>query len=332
MSDSTPSSRKLTTEKFINGSISSHGHKYDYSNSICTGSDDKVEIICSSHGSFFQRARNHMSGLGCSFCSRGYKDPTKPMGIEEFIRRSKAFHGDKYDYSKSIYTKARNKIEILCKRHGYFHQIASEHMCGKGCNLCGNEVISKKQIGSKADFVRKSKERHGDRYYYSLVNYVKSNVKVDIICREHGIFSQTPASHISGNGCMDCSHLDRYGYKRSKYILQCNKRNKGLSNLYVVIVTGNSEVFYKVGITSRTTKSRFRQASKEYNFSEILLVSGTASFIWDLEKRVHRMLNSKKYTPKIHFDGYTECFESIGSDVLLMLKKFNNTNQMQLIA
>ena len=134
MSDSTPSSRKLTTEKFINGSISSHGHKYDYSNSICTGSDDKVEIICSSHGSFFQRARNHMSGLGCSFCSRGYKDPTKPMGIEEFIRRSKAFHGDKYDYSKSIYTKARNTI--LAR----YYWLAAQHLLygiwKKGCIEC----------------------------------------------------------------------------------------------------------------------------------------------------------------------------------------------------
>ena len=33
---------------------------------------------------------------------------------------------------------------------------------------------------------------HGDKYDYSLVEYVHNKLKVKIICNEHGIFEQKP--------------------------------------------------------------------------------------------------------------------------------------------
>ena len=47
------------------------------------------------------------------------------------------------------------------------------------------------------DFV----ELHGDRYDYSLVNYEKSQIEVEIICKEHGIFNQKPNKHLMGQNC-----------------------------------------------------------------------------------------------------------------------------------
>jgi hypothetical protein len=49
-----------------------HGFKYDYSKVIYTGSQNKIEIICPQHGSFFQRASHHMEGRGCPICGKCY--------------------------------------------------------------------------------------------------------------------------------------------------------------------------------------------------------------------------------------------------------------------
>ena len=54
-------------------------------------------------------------------------------------------------------------------------------------------------------FVEKAIKVHGDKYDYSLVNYVDSKTKVKIVCNEHGIFEQTPSNHIQGSKCKWCS-------------------------------------------------------------------------------------------------------------------------------
>ncbi len=45
---------------------------------------------------------------------------------------------------------------------------------------------------------------HGDKYDYSEVVYGGSRVKVKIVCKNHGVFSQMPYSHVQGNGCPSC--------------------------------------------------------------------------------------------------------------------------------
>lgn len=45
---------------------------------------------------------------------------------------------------------------------------------------------------------------HGDRYDYSLVEYIGSQKRVEIICKEHGIFKQKPNNHLNGQNCFDC--------------------------------------------------------------------------------------------------------------------------------
>lgn len=51
---------------------------------------------------------------------------------------------------------------------------------------------------------------HGDKYDYSQVVYVKNSIKVDIVCKEHGIFSQTPQNHLRGSGCPECAKHIKY--------------------------------------------------------------------------------------------------------------------------
>ena len=54
-------------------------------------------------------------------------------------------------------------------------------------------------IQSKTEiFIEKAKKIHGDKYDYSLVNYIKNNKKINIICTKHGSFFQIPSSHLMG--------------------------------------------------------------------------------------------------------------------------------------
>ena len=72
-------------------------------------------------------------------------------------------------------------------------------------------VIFGGMIMTKEKFILKAREKHGDKYDYSKVEYVNNHTKVCIICPEHGEFWQVPNSHLNGRGCPFCkeSHLER---------------------------------------------------------------------------------------------------------------------------
>ena len=54
------------------------------------------------------------------------------------------------------------------------------------------------------EFIEKAMTKHGDKYDYSKVTYIKSTDKITIVCKRHGEFLQTPHKHIQGDGCSKC--------------------------------------------------------------------------------------------------------------------------------
>lgn len=124
---------------------------------------------------------------------------SKKKTTNEIIKKAHEVHGDKYDYSKVEYVDAKTKICIICPEHGEFWQKAIMHIRGNGCPECN----SKKKL-TNAQFIKRAKKVHGDKYDYSKVWYKGSDVKVCIICPEHGEFWQTPHNHLNGRGCKKC--------------------------------------------------------------------------------------------------------------------------------
>ena len=123
----------------------------------------------------------------------------KKLTCEEFILKSIAVHGDKYDYSKVEYINNRTKVCIICPIHGEFWQTPINHINNKnGCPKCGNNMISVEE------FIKRARKIHGDKYDYSKVNYINSNTPVCIICPKHGEFWQSPATHLDYSGCPKC--------------------------------------------------------------------------------------------------------------------------------
>ena len=124
----------------------------------------------------------------------------KKITTEEFIAKARSKHGNRYDYSKVVYKKAKSEVEIICKIHGSFWQIPYSHLHGYGCPVCGGT-----QKSNTEEFIKKAKEKHGNRYDYSKVVYKNNRTKIKIICKEHGVFLSRPYDHLKGKGCPVCS-------------------------------------------------------------------------------------------------------------------------------
>lgn len=196
-------------DSFVEKANKIHGNKYDYSNSNYRNARSKIAITCPLHGDFLQTVYEHLSGGGCRKCANQKISKSKSLNLQTFIDRSIKVHGDLYDYSKSVYIGTASRIEIVCKKHGSFWQVASNHMIGCGCRLCKAESISHALRGNRESFIQSAKKIHGEMYDYSKVVYTTAIKKVEIICGNHGSFFQSPNAHLSGKGCSRC--------KSSKY-------------------------------------------------------------------------------------------------------------------
>ena len=126
--------------------------------------------------------------------------------LEDFIKKAEETHGDKYDYSKSVYSRALNKLVIICKEHGEFEQAASKHMGGQGCPECKKTKLREVFALTREEFIAQAVKVHGDTYGYEKVEYINNGTKVLISCKKHlEDFLQTPGHHINdGRGCPKC--------------------------------------------------------------------------------------------------------------------------------
>lgn len=199
-------SKKLTTEEFIEKARKVHGDKYDYSLVEYIDAKTPVSIICRDHGVFTIRPANHTNQKqGCPKCGRLRQSKTQSLTTSQWVEKAKRVHGNKYDYSKVIYSRSSEKVCIICPEHGEFLQIATEHLKGKGCPKCGHITTGMKRLSSSEDFTTKAKKIHGEKYDYSKVIYTGIHNKVQIICPQHGLFEQEANSHLQGIGCPRCS-------------------------------------------------------------------------------------------------------------------------------
>jgi len=209
--------------RFLERSPNIHGNKYDYSKVQYVNNSTQVKIICPAHGVFLQMPHNHLNGKGCDDCANILRGLHIRNTQVEFIEKSSIIHNNKYDYSEANYTLNKNKITIGCPIHGWFYQTAAGHLSGKGCKKCAGILTGNANRKSVDEFESNAIKIHGDKYDYSFVEYERENIKVNIKCHIHGIFSQTPNSHLQGHGCRRC-HNSKGESKIEGFLI--NKRIK----------------------------------------------------------------------------------------------------------
>ena len=138
--------------------------------------------------------------------------------IKKVLKKWPEF-AEKYDYTNTVYTGAKNNVEIRCKKHGVFTVIADNHKTrGSGCELCGRERTNKALSSRKGksntkrsteEWVAKVLAKHpefADKYDYSQAVYTAVDEPVTIICKTCGrVCTPKARKHMAGQGCKSCA-------------------------------------------------------------------------------------------------------------------------------
>ena len=136
--------KRSNTEEFIEKAKKVFpGDRYDYSKVDYYNNRKKVIVICKDHGEFLTKPNDFLHGHGCPVCRYINSGEKLRKTTEQFIIDAKKVHGDKYDYSKTDYTKAHEKICIICPEHGEFWHEPNVHLKGYGCPKCTQSHLEK---------------------------------------------------------------------------------------------------------------------------------------------------------------------------------------------
>lgn len=221
-----------------------------------------------------------------------------------FIVRAREVHGDTYNYDTLVYYKASDKVEIGCSIHGNFYQTARNHLAGRGCEKCSYIDRGLNCRGNVEDFIRESKEFHGNYYDYGAVDYKGVDVKVTIKCPEHGEFLQSPYNHKNGQGCPSC---------------KSHKQDV----LYIWRISGTDR--YKIGITTQSQGIRRVKtvaASNYVNYTDLLMI--TTKKARELETELGDLYSCNRDLDFFCGEGKNEIFKfSDATEVYELIKSKN---------
>ena len=203
---------RKTTEQFILEAQKKHTDEnnnpvYEYSEVNYISTHTKVKITCKIHGMFEQCPSDHLSGKGCNKCAIVNRAKKQTFTLEQFIERAKKKHCDKFDYSRVDYKNSQTRVMIICKTCSCeFTQVPNSHLQGYGCDKCAHRINHENQKLSEDEIIKRAKEVHGDKYDYSNINYVNSQMPIDIKCNKcNNIFQQLYTNHIiQKQGCPNC--------------------------------------------------------------------------------------------------------------------------------
>ena len=237
---------------FEEKAIKKYNGKYIYLEANYIDMSTPMEMICPEHGSFFKKPTDHISSRRGNNCPGCFVHPGQ-SNTEEFIEKAKIIHGEAFDYSKVVYEKAREKVQIKCNTCGHtFFQKPNNHLVGKGCRKCADLAMRNTQ----EEFIEKAKIVHGGKYILDSAIYTKYTEPIIITCKIHGEFNTTPNTFLGGSGCPECSNalspLTRHEHTPTKF--------------YVIKYKG----LYKVGITLENAIQRYRWEVDNIDEIEVL--------------------------------------------------------------
>jgi len=268
--------KALTIEQFTEKAIDKHKLKYVYDKVKYINTHTKVNIYCKKCKKYFsQTPMSHLVGcIGCKYCSMQKKSnisrDKRKILYKKYIQKAKCKFGNKFDYSKIDYTKKiEEKNNIICLTHGNYKTTFMNHINSPtGCISCTNESTKYNQLTTN-DFVKRAKEKYGNKFNLDYVVYKNSHKKVKIICPIHGEFKTSPTVFLSLRikyGCNKCGNI-KTGKNLSKglneFIIEANKKynnkfNYSLIKNYKNINQKSEIICPKHGIFSQRLQDHLR--------------------------------------------------------------------------
>ncbi len=279
-------------------------HKFDFSKAVYVNSTTNMTVVCELGHNFSIRPSNLMSGKGCPKCFNVANGHYEEICNESYIEKFRKVHGDRYDYSLYEHNGSKENSKFICKRHGLFLQTTGNHLAGKGCGSCANEMRSKNQRFTKDRFIELATDIHGNTYDYSKVEYVNSQTKVVIGCSVHGYFEQVPNSHLQGCGCPSCK---RAGFSPNNP-----------ATFYIMKV---SDSVIKFGITSDVNRRLYHIQRKTDLKIELLYSTefNKGSSARALENEIKGLVETSVVCASLLPDGHTETTYISNYDKMLSL-------------
>lgn len=214
---------KLTTEQYIQKAKKIHGDKYDYSSSVYSGSQKKINIFCLKCKSFFsQKADRHLKGYNCNNCSKG--GGGIKFTLQDFIKKSVERHGNRYNYDLVVYKNSLTYVKIICNTcNKIFEQIPNSHWAGNGCpyQCC----LRGPKLNKRAEkFLLEVKRIHGNKYDFSVINYTKDRNEISVknnICGHK--FEILPKSFLQLKQCRVCYELNKQKDRYERFVARARQ-------------------------------------------------------------------------------------------------------------
>lgn len=247
------------------------------------------------------------------------KKGRKPLSNEWFIAKIISIHGNnKFGFDMCEYNGNRHDVTLLCHScNEYFTTKAMFPLRGCGCSNCRRSITAKKKTSNTNEFIAKATKVHGGKYDYSESEYLRSNRKIKIICKDHGPFYMTPSNHLNGQSCKECGYWDS--------VLLTNPDSTA-KVYHVRFKDGSGLTFDKVGITTKSINYRFHGIGKMGLSVDIVrMYEGRVIDCVDIEKDILSFLSATGNKYKVRtlkgtgVGGWTECFH-INEDIDLKIK------------
>jgi hypothetical protein len=207
--------RKQTLEEFIFKAKKKHGDKYDYSNVVYINNHTQIQLKCNKcMNIFFITPKNHFKCGKCRKCYNNIRSKTQ----EEFKNQL----SNKYEVLDDYIT-THDKIRFKCIEHNEIFFQRPHHILKNiiGCKECYTNTMRNLHGKTSEEFIKTAHQIHDDKYDYSNTKYINNRLKVEIICKKHGVFFQIPKDHLNGSGCRYCKNSN--GEKKILTFLETQK-------------------------------------------------------------------------------------------------------------
>lgn len=230
--------KKLTQEEFIEKLTHHYGkYSYDFSKTQYINTNTPVTITCPIHGDFkiipYKLFKNDLHI--CKKCQK--KQLPRVTDTKTFIEKSNLLHNNQFSYETTTYINNTTPVEITCKIHGKFTLTPEEHISAlRKCPQC-----KKQHQLTKTEILNRFNQIHNSYYIYPEFKFKNVNQRIDIICPQHGKFSQKISLHLKGYKCKHCRSKTNKQFQEDIVSIYGEKftfeKTKYINNITPVILT-----------------------------------------------------------------------------------------------
>jgi hypothetical protein len=217
-----------TQEEFIKRVNERWPNLLDLSKTIYVNFKSKIIVKCKKCDTEYKTDATQLlcgSGYGCKICNGGGKH-----NKEIFIKKANEVHNYNYNYDLVEYKNAHTKIIIKCINNHLFEQTPNKHLMGQGCPKC------KGRNKTPSEFIELSREKFGNIFNYSKMEYKDMYSEIILICNNNHTFVTTPTKHLNNTSkgrCKECQYINNANlasYTQNEWIITASKVHSNYYN------------------------------------------------------------------------------------------------------